>query len=109
MTKRLKRQRKHTVPKVLFSKTATDNLISQALYIFEQTQNIELSDRYLDDMKEYIVTTLSEFPKAGRPSEELAPNTRKLVYQGYSIIYRIAEKQIEILTIYRENMPKMGL
>ncbi len=105
MTKRLKRQRKHTVPKVIFSETATDNLISQALYIFEQSQSIELSDKYLDDMKEYIVTMLSSFPKAGRPSEELAPNTRKLVYQGYSIVYRIGQEYIEILTLYRENLP----
>jgi plasmid stabilization system protein ParE len=57
-------------------------------------------------MKEYIVTMLSSFPKAGRPSEELAPNTRKLVYQGYSIVYRIAQEHIEILTLYRENLPQ---
>ena len=91
--------------KIVFSKTATDNLISQALYIFEQTQSIELSDRYLEKMKAYIVTTLSAFPKAGRPSEDLAPHTRKLVYHRYSIIYRIDQERIEILTVYRENLP----
>jgi len=106
LTKRLKRQRKPTVTKAIFSKIATDDLISQALYIFEQTKSIELSDKYLDDMKEYIVTMLSSFPKAGRPSEELAPNTRKLVYQGYSIVYRIGQEHIEILTLYRENLPQ---
>ena len=91
--------------KVVFSKTATDKLISQALYIFEQTQDIKLSDRYLDKMKAYIITTLSAFPKAGRPSEDLAPHTRKLVYQGYSIVYKIGQEHIEILTLYRENLP----
>ena len=100
------RRRKHTVHKVVFSNIATDNLIRQALYIFEQTQSIDLSDKYLDEMKEYIVTMLSSFPKAGRPSEELAPNTRKLVYQGYSIVYRIGQEHIEILTLYRENLPQ---
>jgi plasmid stabilization system protein ParE len=94
------------VLKVVFSNTASNNLISQALYIFEQTQSIALSDKYLDDMKEYIVSMLSSFPKAGRPSEELAPHTRKLVYQGYSIIYRVGQERIEILTLYRENLPK---
>jgi plasmid stabilization system protein ParE len=93
------------VTKVVFSKTATDKLISQALYIFEQTQDIKLSDRYLDKMKAYIITTLSAFPKAGRPSEDLAPHTRKLVYQGYSIVYKIGQEHIEILTLYRENLP----
>ena len=101
----LKKRRKPIVHKIVFSKTASDRLISQALYIFEQTQNIELSDKYLDDMKMFIVTTLSAFPKAGRPSDDLAPNTRKLVYQGYSIIYRVSQSQIEILTLYRENLP----
>jgi plasmid stabilization system protein ParE len=91
---------------VVFSNTASNNLISQALYIFEQTQSIALSDKYLDGMKEYIVSILSAFPKAGRPSAELAPHTRKLVYQGYSIIYRVGQERIEILTLYRENLPK---
>ena len=90
---------------IVFSKTATKNLISQAKYIYEQTNNVEFSDKYLDKMKTFIVEILSNFPKSGRPSEELAPNTRKLVYQGFSIIYRLNNKRIEILTIYRENLP----
>ena len=89
---------------VIFSKKATNNLIYQALYIFDRTQSIELSDKYLDDMKAFIVEMLSRFPKAGRPSDGLESNSRKLVYQGYSIIYRISEEQIEILIIYRENL-----
>ena len=103
--KHLRKQRKHTVHKIVFSKTASERLIGQALYIFKQTQSIELSDNYLDGMKVFIESTLSVFPKAGRPSEDIASDTRKLVYQGYSIIYRIGENQIEILTIYRENLP----
>lgn len=104
--KRLSRQRKHIVIEVIFSKKATASLIDQALYIFDRTQSIELSDKYLDNMKEFIITTLSAFPKAGRPSEELALSTRKLVYQGYSIIYRIINERVEILAIYRENLPE---
>ena len=55
-------------------------------------------------LRQYITQTLNHFPQAGRPSAELAPNTRKLVYQGFSIIYRISDERIEILTIYRENL-----
>ena len=91
---------------IVFSQKATQNLIDQALYIFEQTQSVELSDKYLDDMKNYIVEMLSKFPRSGRPSDDLAPSTRKLVYQGYSIIYRETDERIEILTLYRENLPK---
>lgn len=91
---------------IVFSKKAAQNLIDQAHYIFEQTQSIELSDKYLDDMKNYIVAMLSNFPRSGRPSDDIAPHTRKLVYQGYSIIYRETDERIEILTLYRENLPK---
>ena len=91
---------------IVFSKKAAKNLVDQALYIFEQTQSAELSDKYLDDMKTYIVEMLSKFPRSGRPSDDIAAHTRKLVYQGYSIIYREADERIEILTLYRENLPR---
>lgn len=93
--------------KIVFSKTATKNLIIQAKYIYEQTKNVEISDRYLDKMKTYIIEMLSNFPKSGRPSEDIAPNTRKLVYQGFSIIYRLTEKRAEVLTIYKDNRVKL--
>ncbi len=89
--------------KIVFSKTATKNLITQAKYIYSQTQNVNAADKYLDKMKTFIVSMLSHFPQSGRPSEDIAPNTRKLVYQGFSIIYRLTEDRAEILTIYREN------
>lgn len=102
----LKRQRNHTVHKIVFSKTAAKNLANQAKYIYEKTKSVESADRYLDKMKSYIVNTLQNFPKSGRATEELLPNSRKLVYQGYSIIYRITDKQIEVLVVFRENLPK---
>lgn len=89
--------------KIVFSKTATDNLRTQAKYIYTQTKSIDAADKYLDKMKTFIIEMLSNFPKSGRPSEDIAPNTRKLVYQGFSIIYRLREDRAEILTIYREN------
>jgi len=91
------------VTKIVFSKTATDNLRTQAKYIYTQTKSIDAADKYLDKMKTFIIEMLSNFPKSGRPSEDIAPNTRKLVYQGFSIIYRLREDRAEILTIYREN------
>ncbi len=103
----LKLQKSHIVHKIVFSKTAVANLVEQAKYIFEQTRNEQVSDRYLDKMKNYIIQTLSHFPKSGRPTEELSPNTRKLVYQGFSIIYTISDERIEILVIFRENLPKL--
>jgi plasmid stabilization system protein ParE len=101
----LREQKVLTLTKILFSNRASKNLIAQAKYIYEQTNSVELSDKYLNKMKTFIVEMLSKFPKSGRPSEQLAPNTRKFVYQGFSIIYRLSGERVEILTIYRENLP----
>ncbi len=88
---------------IIFSKSATDSLIEQAFYIYKNSKNIDMSDKYLDEMRDFIVSTLSSFPKAGRPSDELMLNSRKLVYKGYSIIYQIETERINILALYREN------
>ncbi len=93
------------VTKIVFTNEATNALISQALYIFRQSKNIEIADRYLDDMKEFIISTLSLFPKAGRPVESFGKGVRKLVYQQYSILYIAQYNRIVILTIFRENLP----
>jgi plasmid stabilization system protein ParE len=61
----------------------------------------------MDGMKLFIVETLSHFPYAGRTAEEIVPESRKLVYQGYSVLYRMAEDHIEILMIYQENLPSL--
>jgi len=93
--------------KIVFTRTATNNLIEQAKYILKKSQNKKISDKFLDEMKCFIVNILSNFPKSGRPSEDLAKDTRKLVYKGYSIIYKIDITQIYILSIYKENIPKL--
>ena len=95
------------VREVLFSQNATDALIEQASYIFEQTENADIADRYLDDMEDFITTMLTTFPKAGRPAEELGKGVRKLVYQRYSILYKISKEHIMILTLFRENIPNI--
>lgn len=93
------------VTEIVFSRKAQQQLIAHAGYIYEQTKNTNMADAYLDKMRDYIVDTLGRFPKAGRPSEEIIENSRKLVYQGFSIIYCIEEVHIEILLVYRENLP----
>ncbi len=90
---------------IIFAPKATDALVAQAVYIFEKTEKIDIADRYLDDMKAYITTILSSFPKAGRPAEEYGKGVRKLVYQRYSILYKITNEQITVLTLFRENLP----
>jgi len=37
--------------------------------------------------------------------EKFGTDIRRLSYQKYSILYRINDNQIDILTVYRENLP----
>lgn len=88
-----------------FSPKAQARLETITEYIYDQTKSKKLTREYLQKMREFIVTTLSAFPYAGRSSEELMGGSRKLVYQGYSIIYTVENDRIWILTLYRENLP----
>ena len=90
--------------KIDFSKKAYQRLEALAEYIYQQSGSKKTTVSYVKKLRQYITQTLKAFPQAGRSSVELAPNTRKLVYQGFSIIYRISDERIEILTIYRENL-----
>lgn len=93
--------------KITFSQKAVDALLSQAKYIYELTLDIHKADRYLDEMEDYISNTLRIHPQIGRPIPEFGEDIRKLVYKQYSILYRILDTKIEILTIYKENLPKL--
>lgn len=88
-----------------FSPKAQLRLEMIAQYIYEQTKSKKLTREYLHGLREFVVSTLSAFPNAGRSCEELISGSRKLVYQGYSIIYTINKDHIWILTLYRENLP----
>lgn len=91
--------------KIEFSHKAYQRLEALAEYVYQQSGSKNTTVVYIKKLRQYIIETLKHFPQAGRPSEDLAPNTRKLVYQSFSIIYRISDERIEILTIYRENLP----
>ena len=92
---------------ITFTQEATNDLISQALYIFELTLDTDTADKYLLTMKAHIAQTLSYFPKLGRPAPEYGENIRKLVHQKYSILYIIKENEISIVTLYRDNLPNI--
>lgn len=76
-------------------------------YIYEQSRCENITTAYMQRLKEYMHDVLLRFPEAGRKTCEHGANIRKLVYRGYSILYRIdeAKERIEIVNIFRENLP----
>jgi len=103
----LRWQNNPTVTKITFAQNAVDALLSQASYIYELTQSIAKADGYLDEMKAYLHHTLTIHPQLGRPAPELGLGVRKLVYKRYTILYRLTDTEIEILTIYKQNLPSL--
>ena len=92
---------------VIFTQEATNNLISQARFIYELTLDIEKADKYLLTMKAHIIQTLGYFPKLGRAAEEYGKDIRKLVHKNYTILYILEKSTVHIITIYKENLPKI--
>lgn len=92
---------------IVFSKKAAFRLVKITDYIYKKSQSEAITFSYMARLKEYIYSILLHFPESGRKAEEYGKGIRKLVYQGYSILYRINEskERVEIVNIFRENLP----
>ena len=95
------------IKSIIFSKKAAYRLRKITDFIYNQSQSDTITLAYMARLKRYIFNILTQFPESGRKTQEYGENIRKLVYQGYSILYRINEpkERIEILNIFRENLP----
>lgn len=101
------RQSMHNIKSIVFSKKAAYRLTKITDFIFNQSQSEAVTLAYMARLKQYIFNILIQFPESGRKAEEYGKAIRKLVYQGYSILYRIneAKERVEIVNIFRENLP----
>lgn len=97
----------HGIKNIVFSKKAAYRLRKITDFIYNQSQSDTITLAYMARLKQYIFNILTQFPESGRKAQEYGGNVRKLVYQGYSILYRINEskERIEIVNIFRENLP----
>jgi len=90
---------------ILFSRRAAKRLEELADYVYERSGSADTAYHFVLKLQTYIETTLQTFPEAGRKADEYGDGVRKLVYERFSILYRIQENAIEVLTLYRENLP----
>lgn len=95
------------IKSIVFSKKATYRLTKITDFIYIQSQSDTIALAYMARLKQYIFNILTQFPESGRKADAYGKAIRKLVYQGYSILYRINEpkERIEIVNIFRENLP----
>lgn len=93
--------------KIEFTEESLQNLDDIAHYLFEETKSKAITAKHIRKLRAFIKASLIDFPKLGRPAEEFGKNIRKLVYQRYCILYIIEQEHIDIITIYKENLPKI--
>ncbi len=96
------------IKSVLLSKKAELRLESIGDYIFENTKSKYFTRSFLSKLKSQVKSLLSNHPYCGRDvSDEFGDGVRKIVCEGFTFLYQVNEKleRIEILTIFRENLP----
>ncbi|MGM0594616.1 MAG: type II toxin-antitoxin system RelE/ParE family toxin [Pseudomonadota bacterium] len=74
-------------------------------YLYQQQGDARFVVGFLNRIEEWLDTILAQFPESGTPVPELSDNARRVVYKRYSFIYRYDGESVEILTVYRENLP----
>jgi len=93
---------------IVLSPKAIDDLIEQALYLLERSNNLQTAQSHIDKKHTFLEETLTQFPYMGHPADEYEePGIRKLVFMGYTILYRLTEEHIHIVTIFRQNLPRL--
>ena len=90
---------------IVFSPRAKQRLEDIADYLYQQNLSAEFVVDYLNRFESWLDTVLRQFPESGTPMPEFGENIRRVAYNRYSFVYRVKGNVIEILTVYRENLP----
>ncbi len=90
---------------IVFSPRAKQRLEDIADYLYQQKLSDTFIIDYLNRIETWLDTLLLQFPESGTPMPEFGEGVRRVTYKKYSFLYRIKNNVIEILTVYRENLP----
>ena len=91
--------------RIVFSPRAVERLEEIADYLYAQHLSAEFVVEYLQQFEDWLEKVLGTFPESGTPMQEFGEGVRRVVYRKYSFLYRVGDGVIEILTVYRENLP----
>ncbi|HKZ16249.1 MAG TPA: type II toxin-antitoxin system RelE/ParE family toxin [Geobacteraceae bacterium] len=68
---------------------------------FISKDSAERAARFVDQIIEHVVQSLTDNPRIGRAVPEVAnPDVRELIFRKYRIVYKFKENSIEILTVF---------
>lgn len=91
--------------RIVFSPRARQRMEEIADYLYQQQLSNQVVQDHLNCFETWLETLLGQFPESGVPMPEYGDDIRRVVYNKYSFIYRYKDEMIEILTVYRENLP----
>ena len=91
--------------KIVFSPRAKQRLEEIADYLYQQQLSKTFVLDYLKRFETWLETVLGQFPESGHLMPEFGDGIRRVVYREYSFVYHLNDDVIEILTVYRENLP----
>jgi plasmid stabilization system protein ParE len=91
--------------RIVFSPRAQQRLAEVADYLYQQNLSQRFVLDYMQRFEDWLNTLLVRFPESGTSMPDFGEGIRRVVYQKYSFVYRLKGETIEILTVYRENLP----
>jgi len=88
--------------KIIIEPEAFNDLLSIKEYITNQDSKNK-ANTFLSELKNQI-NTLDEMPQRCRKSYYTnSENTYDLIHKGYTIVYKIADLRVHVLTIFRQK------
>lgn len=89
--------------KIIIESEAFEDLISIKTYITEQ-DTLSKANKFISELRKTI-KTLNEMPHRCRKSYYTdSENTHDLIYKKYTIVFKIIEQQVHILTIFKQRV-----
>lgn len=90
---------------IVFSPRARERLEEIAEHLYAKHLSSEFVIAYIQQFEDWLEKVLGTFPDSGTSMPDCGEGVRRVVYRKYCFLYRVQENTIEILTVYRENLP----
>jgi toxin ParE1/3/4 len=87
------------VPRLRFSATANDDLVSIAQYIAEQSGSRAVAERFARELRRKCADLAALSIQIGRPRPELQRGLRSHPYRSYVIFFRYVGDVLEIVNV----------
>jgi plasmid stabilization system protein ParE len=92
---------------IRYTPKASASLGEIGRYVLEQTQSKAFTRQHIEKLRVSLHALLSAFPEAGVPVQIDGICCRRIVVEGYSILYMPRADEVIILLIYKQNEPKL--